>query len=253
LLQRSGKEIGCVISIRTDKPSSQDASGKIAQDRVVQNHGGEIYPGVYRVTSQTSGSGRFLENIPAADLPVYLVIDDQKRDLTTKIEVVLAYCGGLDTLIAVDTGGDALSSAAGQDQSKATPDQDIRSLRAIGELRGLNTFSAIVACGVDAPEDALQVLSRARADYYDPSPEEKELILLQYQQWEMDGSNPTRFGKTPFAWQMALKAQFGYQVLPLPTLVVLDTVNPWNPFVLVSPSMQGMYFMHLSDHLRSIT
>lgn len=224
-----------------------------AQDRLVLNHGGEIYPGVYRVSSQTKGSGRFLENIPADDLPVYLVVDDQKGDLTTKIEVVLADCGSVDTLIAVDTGGDALYTTAGDDQSKATPDQDIRSLRAIADLRGLNKLSCIVACGVDAPLNAGQVLRGALADYYDPTPEERVFILNQYQLWQMDGTNPTRFGKTPFAWQKALKAQYGCQVLPLPAHVVLDGGNPWNPFVHITPSMSGMYMMKVEDHLRAIS
>ena len=68
----------------------------------------------------------------------------------------------------------------------------------------------------------------------------------------MDGTNDQRFGKTSLAWQLALQGKTGLQTLPLPTRVVTDPKNPWNPFVQVDPSMGGVFFMNLKDHLNAI-
>jgi hypothetical protein len=68
----------------------------------------------------------------------------------------------------------------------------------------------------------------------------------------MDGSNDSRYGKTPLAWQKALQDKFGFQEVDLPTKVVLDKNNPWKPFIHTQPSTKGMFFMDIENHLRSI-
>jgi hypothetical protein len=259
LLEVSGKTCPCVISVRTAKTGSQGSAGKIGEQRTVENHGGEISEGVYAITSNTTGSGRFLENIPATQRDVFLVIDRQDGTVHSQIQDVIQHVSGVDTIIAVDTGGDALYSVAGQDQAKATPDQDLRILQALRKVPIL-TLTCEIACGVDSPENAEEVLRSAGASYYKPNVSEIRQIMETYREWEMDGTNPKRFGKTPLAWQSALQEKHGYTCLPLPTKVVTDRANPWNPFVYVdgqtSPthegSMSGIFVMSLAGHLTAI-
>lgn len=252
LLQKSEKDCPCVISIRTDKTGSQSAAGTVGEKRSVENHGGEINKGVYLITPETTGSGRFLENIPASDIPVYLIIEQEGINLPEQIDSVLKQVGGADTVVAVDTGGDALYSTTGHDEARATPDQDLRSLQAINSLSGIQKVSCEIAIGVDTPPNGESVLLDADAKYYEPTPDETALILEKYREWQMDGSNETRFGKTPLAWQEALQDHFGFQEINLPTRVVLDKKNPWKPFVHVQPSTKGMFFMDVEKHLTSI-
>ena len=252
LLKRSEKECPCVISVRTEKTGSQGVAGKVGEKRAVENHGGEIKKGVYLITSETTGSGRFLENIPASDVPVYLVIEQDGITLTEQINSVLEQFGGVDTVVAVDTGGDALYSTTGHDEAKATPDQDLRSLQAINSLSGVQKVSCEIAVGIDTPPNGESVLLNAEAKHYEPTPEETAWILEKYRGWQMDGSNETRFGKTPLAWQEALQDHFGFREINLPTRVVLDKKNPWKPFIHIQPSTKGMFFMDVEKHLRSI-
>jgi len=132
LLQNAGKTIPAVISVRTVKIGSQGAVGELGSQRTVENHGGEIVPGVYKILPTTTGSGRFLENLPASQTPVFLVLDSEDGTLTEKIKSVIHYIGGADTVLSVDTGGDALHVTGGTSEtSRATPDQDLRVLRAL--------------------------------------------------------------------------------------------------------------------------
>ena len=187
------------------------------------------------------------------------MIDYQDGKVHAQIQDVLKHIKGVDTIVAVDTGGDALYSTVGQEQAKATPDQDLRILQALTQIN-IPAFSCEIACGVDSPENAEVVLMSAHASYYKPSEEEALRIADTYREWEMDGINPKRFGKTPLAWQAALQGKQGFECLPLPSHVVKDRANPWNPFVYVdgksSPdhegSMNGMFFMNLNDHLNAI-
>jgi hypothetical protein len=252
LLKKSEKDCPCVISIRTEKTGSQSATGKVGEKRSVENHGGEINKGVYLVTPETTGSGRFLENIPTSDIPVYLVIEQEGISLSEQIDSVLKQVGGADTVVAVDTGGDALHSTTEHDEARATPDQDLRSLQAINNLSGVQKLSCEIAVGIDTPPNGEKVLLDAEAKYYEPTPEEIALILEKYREWQMDGSNEARFGKTPLAWQEALQDHFGFQEINLPIRVVLDKKNPWKPFVHVQPSTKGMFFMDVEKHLASI-
>jgi hypothetical protein len=76
----------CVISIRTAKTASQGVDGRMGQDRTVSNHGGEIVSGVFKILSETSGSGRFLENLLADQVSTYLVIDAQDGRMPSQIQ-----------------------------------------------------------------------------------------------------------------------------------------------------------------------
>jgi hypothetical protein len=252
LLKKSKKDCPCVISIRTDKTGSQGKAGAVGEKRSVENHGGEIEKGVYLVTPDSTGSGRFLENIPASDIPVYLIIEQEGISLSGQINSVLRQVGGVDTVVAVDTGGDALYATTGHDDARATPDQDLRSLQAIESLSGVQKISCEVAVGIDTPPNGEGVLLSADAAYYEPTADEAVLILGKYKEWHMDGSDENRFGKTPLAWQEALQDHLGFQVVSLPTRVVLDKKNPWNPFVYIQPSTKGVFFMPIEKHLNSI-
>ena len=277
LHQSGGKDVPFVISVRTVKTESQGVqhlsgtesqgvqhlSGTESQGvqhlsgeaRKIQNHGGEITDGVFNVLSQSQGSGRFLENIPASEVNMYLVIDNLDGTLTQKIQAVIDYEGGVDTVIGVDTGGDVLYPMGGSsdiDKSKSTPDQDLRVLSSLSRLNDVNLLSGIIATGVDTPDNAQFILQRARANYYQLSDQEIDAVLSRYEAWDMTGENNNRFGKTPLTWQLALTGQRGLQVINLPTRVVVDGSNPWNPFVRVDDSMAGIFFMNINNHVDAI-
>lgn len=248
----SGKP-ACVLSIRANKTSSQGNSGQIGEERTVNNHGGEVARGVVRILPETTGSGRFLESIPAGKLPVYLVIDYKDGKLHEQIQSALNDFGGVDTVIGIDTGGDSLYRTTVSDATKATPDQDLESLKAICRLEGQSVFSYVVAKGIDSPDYADHVLSQARAIPINFLETEKQRILDLYAEFEMDGSHPDRYGKTPFAWQAALRGETGTVRLPLPEKIINDPRNPWNPYVNVTPEMARCYVMRAEDHLNAIT
>lgn len=248
----SGKT-ACVISVRTEKTLSQGNSGEIGDKRTVANHGGEVAKGVFRIKSETTGSGRFLENIPADKLSVYLVIDAKDGRLHEQLQAAIDNFGCVDTVIDVDTGGDCLYRTSVADASKATPDQDLESLKAVSNLNVPNLYSCVIAKGIDSPEYADEILSQAKAKYFTFSDEQKKRILSLYKEFELDGSNPDRFGKTPFAWQAALRGEVGPVTLPLPDKVVHDLRNPWNPHVNITSEMAGGYLMTVREHLYAIS
>lgn len=247
----SDKE-SCVISIRTQKPMSQDGKGNHDPQRTVSGHGGEIIPGVYLMTAETTGSGRFLEHIPASSIPTYLVIDRHDGLLAQQIEAALVHFGAVDTVVAVDTGGDCLYRTRTTNVSIATPDQDIDSLRAIALLKEKTLISCVIANGIDSPPYADDILKGAEARQYFFNTDEKRRILDLYAAFRMDGSDPARYGKTPFAWQAALKGVRGNTILPLPDKVVNDPVNPWNPHIVITDDMEGFHLMDVRRHLKAI-
>lgn len=248
----------CVISIRRNKLGSQTAKDDVGGKRTVENHGGEVGgagSNIFRITPETTGSGRFLEFLPAYHLPTYLVIDSQDGKLTDQIQTVLDDFGAADTVIAIDTGGDALyrTEQAEDVVGKTTPDQDISSLLAISKLKGPRLYSGIVAKGVDTPPYADDILKAAEARYVTLSDAQIETVLGLYEMFELDGSNPDRYGKTPFAWQAALKGQTGQVRIPLPDHAVNHPTNPWNPIVNVDADTAGIYVMELPKHVAAIS
>ncbi len=255
LLEKNGKIIPAVISVRESKPTSQGKSGEITKPRTVENYRREIIPGkVYEISSETTGSGRFLENLPAQDVPMFLVIDHLDGTLQDDIKAVLDAVGGVQTVIGLDTGGDALMSVGGEDVAHATPDQDVRVLRAIDSLSVQNKLSCEMAVGVDSPDDAEQKMLDAEASYFAPSPDEAKDILNYYKNWGLDGSKSDEglYGKTPFAFQMALKGMTGIQCLDLPKANVTSPTNPWRTFVHIQPATGGIFFMDAQKHLSQL-
>ena len=251
------QEAACIISIRSEKTQSQGKQTKvIGVNREISNHGGEIIPGVYKVLPTTTASGRFMENLIArSDIPVYVVLDKQDGLLGQKIQAAIQHAGGAKNIVSVDTGGDSLYLYNTEEinSSKATPDQDYASLKALTELKNYQKLSVILATGVDCPSYAATVLEKASGVFICLSDQEKKQILEHYQQWGMDGSSESAFGKTPLALQAALNKKQGVFVLPLPTQVVLDEKNPWNPFIVVTDSMQYVAVMPLEKHFNVIT
>ncbi len=249
----------CVISIRTAKTTSQGADGRMGEDRTVSNHGGEIFPGVFRIGPETTGSGRFLENLLADRVPTYLVIDAQDGRMPSQIQAVLDDMRDqngvtIDTLVGVDTGGDALYRTTVHDQSRATPDQDLRSLKHLVSFTstGLNCLSYIIAKGVDSPPYADEVLQKAGAQYAALDAEQAQFVLDTYQCIQLNGSHDQRYGKTPFAWQAALRGETGKIRLPLPDHVVYHSTNPWNPWVTIGSDAAGVYMMQMENHLAAL-
>jgi len=249
---KADKQIAAVISVRTSKPTSQTANGQIAASRTIENHGGEIAPGVFLVLPTSTGSGRFLENLPAEVFPTYLVIDEQNGTLAARLRAALAHAGQPDTIVAVDTGGDALFSEKVEEGARATPDQDLRVLNTLAGLKEFKVLTAEVAVGVDSPNNAQDVLRNAGAAYWDLDAGMKAQILQSYRHWGMDGTDDNRYGKTPLSWQLALSNQNGLQTLNLPTQIVVERSNPWNPFVVIQDSMKGIFIMDLHRHLNAI-
>lgn len=251
MLRESGKDVPAVISVRTAITSSQGASGAVGERRTVEN-AEEVLPGIFRISPTSTGSGRFVENVPAAELPVYLVIDHIDGTLTARMSALLSRIGGVDTALAVDTGGDALyPSAASTEEAHATPDQDLRVLRAMADL-SMTVVSAEIGTGIDAPDNAAAVLARAGARYYTPSTKDRQLIGDTYAAWDFTGDNPARYGKTPFGWQQALGGARGYTSIALPERVLTDGANPWDPFVAIGPATEGIFFMDARQHLAAI-
>ena len=245
-----------MASVRTEKTGSQGSSGRVGESRVVSNHGGEVVSGVYKILQETTGNGRFLENLPSDEVPMYLVMDRENNTLTNQINALNLKFSGIDTIIALDTGGDALYPVKRDgglpNSARATPDQDLRVLNAIGFTKVTNKISAIVSAGIDSPKNAEAILEMAGAKYFQLNSKESNQVMSRYTKWEMTGTNDARFGKTALTWQKALRGEFGFHALPIPVRVVIDANHPWYPFVHIDESMAGIFFMNIQDHLYAI-
>lgn len=178
LLQQKGAICNNVISIRTNKTTSQDSKGSMGEERTVNNPARIIDDDIYLISAETTGSGRFLENIPARDLNVYLIIDREDGNLKQKIEKTLHDIGKVETLIGVDTGGDLLYPLnETENQAITTPDQDRRVLEEINSIQGIKKKCSIIGIGIDSPDCADDILQDANASYFEPDEEEKDEIL----------------------------------------------------------------------------
>ena len=268
LALESSAAAACVISVRTAITASEGASGKTGEDRTVVQHGGEIVPGVFRILPEATGSGRFLENLPADRLPVYLVLDRLDGQLLTQITAALDDFGGAEVLVAVDTGGDALhrvpsasgdpadAQAPGQDAVRSTPDQDLRVLETLNGLSatrpGMSLLTIELAVGVDSPDYAEAILQEAAAKLVSFDEAVSRRILARYAEWRSKVSGGW-LGKTPLAWSKALNGEYGFGVLDIPVKRVVDQNNPWNPFVQVDVVMAGGFVMAIADHMAAIS
>lgn len=233
-LRAAGKICPCVISIRTT------FMGK--EKRYVLNHGGEIAPNVFRITPETTGNGRFLENLPVSDIPVFLILADLSNEalLVSQIQYVLSCLDiKVDTILSIDTGGDALDI-------HDTTSQDYIVMKALMQLEeNYHCMACEIAVGVDSPDNAEDVLLRSGARYFNMT--RRNRVRTCYEKWHIIGPSAKSFGKTPLAWLTAIYEQH----LPyngevgIPISVVNDYNNPWNPFIHFQPCMKGMFFFEL--------
>ncbi|KAK5044371.1 hypothetical protein LTR84_011321 [Exophiala bonariae] len=264
LLRRSGKEMNLLISTRTWRTGSQGAKGsKMGVKREIHKHGGPAYShgkmvsGTYRVTKNTYSEGRDLETIPIDHHEdIFIVLDqgeesndipeDEKTDLALQFEAVLAARSRIDTVVIVDTGGDVFG---GNSPGFSTPDQDVRAQRAAASLSHLyrKLVTAVLAPGVDAPLDAEAKAEKAGGMVYHPTAEEQDLLLdLLVREYQMDGSNPSRFGKTSLCLQAALRGERGWTSLNLPRHVIDTWDNPWSSFTFIRDCMTDIILMPLT-------
>lgn len=133
LLQAEGKNIPAIISVRTAKTGSQGLNGKLDEDRTPKN-ATKIADGIFLINPSTEMNGRALEPLISDQILTYLILIDEEADVTKQLTILQHHIGNINTIIGVDTGGDALYSTSGHDQAKATPDQDILVLKAIDQL-----------------------------------------------------------------------------------------------------------------------
>jgi hypothetical protein len=264
LLRRNGKEMNLLISTRTWRTGSQGPAGsKMGVKREIHKHkgpaslDGKPIPGTYRVTKETFSEGRDLETVPISHHEdVFIVLDqgeessdipeDEKAELSLQFEAVLAERSQVDTVVIVDTGGDVFG---GNSPGFSTPDQDVRAQRAAASLSHIypNLVTAVLAPGVDAPIDAEEKAEKAGGRVYHPTPDEQDLLLnLLVHEYQMDGSNPSRFGKTTLCLQAALRGERGWTSLNLPRHVVDTWDNPWSSFTFIRECMTHIILMPLT-------
>lgn len=241
LLEKAGKACTAVISVRTAPRQVNNPLAVLEEGRA------------YQIGPETTGDGRFLENLPATQRPTFLALEAGDGKLPQTLQKILEAAGSPDGLLAVDTGGDCLYSAHVDDQATATPDQDLTVLKALAKLPQ-RTTTAVVACGIDSPRNAQEVLEKGRAGCYELGDSDKDMALGVYQGWKMDGSQAEQglYGKTVFAWQAAMRGEYGVQALPLPTSAVFSKKNPWNFYARITPFHNQVVMMELADHLKAI-
>lgn len=239
---------------------------------------GKEVAGIFRIGPETYAEGRDLETIPLKyHENIYIVLDqgestrdipetervrlgDQFNAILTESDktLVVVNTGGnvlggnvpVNTVLSVDTGGDVFGTD-GTDGT--TPDQDLRVQKALsslplveslaGEPQERDLVTAVVAPGVDAPTDAPRKAKQAGGKVYKPNAEERKMFLDVLAEYEMDGKNPRRFGKTTLALQECLRGKEGWTSLNLPEHVVNTWENPWSSFVYIQKCMSDIVFM----------
>lgn len=266
LLRGYHKEMNLLISTRTWTTGSQGKKGsKLGVKREVYNHGGAVQAqgrpvaGTFRVKESTTAEGRDLEAIPLAyHRQIFMVLDQgeskvqisqkDQADLIDQFDAVLGQAEPqIETVIIVDTGGDVFGADT---NGSTTPDQDYRVQKAMSSLTKYNLVTAVVAPGVDAPDDAPRKAEQSKGMIYKPTEDEKRMLLeLLVTKYRMDGSDPHRFGKTTLALQARLRGVVGWTSLDLPSYVVDTWENPWNSFVYIRECMSDIIFMPTTELL----
>ena len=277
LLEVHEKKMNLLVSTRTWATGSQGKKGsRLGVKREVYKHGGQAkadgkpVSGTFLVREDTYAEGRDLEKIPLAHhQQIYMVLDQgeasaevpesDRVELKDQFDAVLAQAEDPDTVLIVNTGGDVLADrhidtvlsvdtggdVFGKDGTGGTtPDQDFRVQKAISTLpSSRNLVTAVVAPGVDAPEDAPRKALEAGGMVYKPTKEEKTMLLDILAEYRMDGSDPSRFGKTTLALQARLRGTLGWTSLDLPEHVVDTWENPWSSFVYIRECMSDIILM----------
>jgi hypothetical protein len=295
------KEVVCVAT-------SEDPNGRMGVDRTVENYAARFGDNIFKISPETRGSGRFVENVPAADVDMFLVVEHAEegglaldiRDLiaipsSDKEAHITGWKPLIDTLVIVDTGGDILEDP--DDLPIWKQHQDLRVLHALAcpgsalrkALPDLDIKVAIVAPGIDTPSDAGTKLQSIKPVCHFLDKGARQRVLETYKAWRFDGTllEQGRYGKTPFAWQAAIRAaeqvsdkyeeeraEYGQPdearaktsldiararlvrdrylivALPLPEDRVMDENNPWNPFVPIQEVTSGVMFMEAATTLK---
>lgn len=159
-------------------------------------------------------------------------------------------------------GWDNVSITGQKNISVTTPDQDLKVLECLSRVDiPLEKYSIIMACGVDSPPYANEVLHDAKAAFLEINNEEMQAILHKYQEWL---PRKPFLGKTPLALIEALKGKektFNgptnnsfprMALLNIPSHMVLAKTNPWSPFTLLTEDMTRIPIMHLEEHRNAI-
>jgi len=269
LMEKSGKQVVGTVSVRTKFTTFDSSKIPKGTERKIINPVANLGNDTYLLAPNSKGEhfDRFLENAVADSKTTFMVLDAMRPELSDEENIAglerqfqhLIANLQADTVIGLDTGGDGLyqeSTVDGLSDSKSTPDQDLRVIKALSKLNGPNLITMEVATGVDSPGNAEQVLHQADAVWFAPSDSEKQYLLQRYHQLGMDAETalPDRFGKTPFAWQQAMtnSGETGFYFLPIPKEKILDAKSPWNPVVFLEPAMQGIFVMDLHKHVKAI-
>lgn len=197
----------------------------------------------------------------------------------------------IGTVIAVDTGGDVFASLGGPSTLFSTPDQDERTILALTQGMRLRHVKpdlmekvgfedenesrvcltlAVLCPGLDSPPNmpwSVQHLLRG-VRYIPTSAERKLMIHLLTDEYHMDGSDPSRFGKSSLcllealrrmdaredrARQEAVSVQGSAEgdshgewvSLPLPEHVIQTRDNPWGSFAWVTDGMAEIIFVDM--------
>lgn len=217
-----------VISIRSNILGSETSK---PEKRTVEN-AQEVYPGVFLINPESSGSGRFLENSAAlapgemADgrrLPLVLIVVDDKELLPDQLRQAITWIENLaiqagiattaalnskpPTLMNVDTGGDCwrVPEPEGmENKAVATADQDFMMLECLAGMIEYVTKSVTICNGVDSPDTVMELMAQAGVEYFEPDQDMAKRIWHRYKMWDLVGANEKRYGKTAFTWQRAL-------------------------------------------------
>ncbi|KKY19186.1 hypothetical protein UCRPC4_g04560 [Phaeomoniella chlamydospora] len=245
LFRRSGVDMDLLISTRSARTSSQGkpGSGKIGSKREIMSHGGNALDrwckpiaDTYKVVDGTTSEGRDLETIPLGRHEhVWIVLDHggeqahhSSPSLRDQLQGVIAHYIRknddenvlIDTVLAVDTGGDVFGSLAppaskhfaGYGHQVATrhstPDQDTRTILTLSQLpdRGRHSALAVLCPGLDSPPNLTEIVLSLEGVRYIPDLEERNLMIsLLTDVYHMDGSDDSRFGKSSLCLLEALR------------------------------------------------
>ena len=195
----------------------------------------------------------------------------------------------IGTVMAVDTGGDVFASVGEPSSIFSTPDQDERTVLALtrdmrlryvdGNSTRKSDFEneetlcltlAVLCPGLDSPPNmpgSVKHLLRG-VRYIPTSAERKLMIHLLTDEYHMDGSDPSRFGKSSLCLLEALRRMEAREErapqeassvrdsaendshgewisLPLPEHVIQTRDNPWGSFVWITDGMAEILFVDM--------
>ncbi len=287
--------VGCALLKQAICPAKECLGMVSIRDGIDHNTGRPRIPknaedcggGVYIVredthltdaNEQNGPRGRYFEDIAAKendDSPVLLImrspgisLDDQIAYAMSIIRQRNAERGGvsMDSIMAVDMGGDSLIPAREQALSRSGrgPNQDLLALesleRWINNNAIENAFTCILACDVDSkrPPNATQILQAAGAAYHLPTPEEIQNMFAFCEQNELPSTTENRYSKMLPAYIHALRniltGDTSGRLIDtgLPESVILNPNNPWDPFAFITPTSAAMVFMPIRNHLSAI-